>query len=142
MHLAVRGLRIIFDGKGNYLYHHDCIRYALNVSTSRLARLRRMVQKQSSCPFLEMSKEHVTRYSDVVLPCDCEMPSSTWLHLQPEGASFTCCYNPTRHGNAGKKSNNAKNEAVLKMFLDFVDSNSSPRSEVMVQPITSIRNSP
>ena len=119
-------LRILFDGKGNYLYHRDCIRYAFKVSTSRLARLRRTVQKQSSCPFLEMPKEQVSRYSDVVLPLDCEVPSSTWLHSQPEGASVTCRYNPTRHGNAGKKSNNAKGEAVLKMFLDFVDSNSSP----------------
>ena len=36
-------LRILFDGKGNYLYHRDCIRYAFKVSTSRLARLRRTV---------------------------------------------------------------------------------------------------
>ncbi len=61
-------LRTVFDGKGNYLYHRDCIRRAFDVGTQRLARLRKVVQEQSSRPFLKVAKEKVCRYSDVVLP--------------------------------------------------------------------------
>ena len=67
-------LRTVFDGKSNYLYHRDCIRCTFDVGTQQLARLRKVVQEQSSHPFLKVSKEKVCRYSDVVLPrsqCQC-----------------------------------------------------------------------
>ena len=67
----------------------------------------------------------MTHYSDVVLPKGCELPASTWLQEQPEEARITC-RNTKRHGNAGKRSHNAKDEGILKQFLKFVDLNSSP----------------
>ena len=54
------------------------------------------------------------------------MAASTWLLSQPEGSIVTCRNDPTYHGNTGKRSNNAKDKAVLNKFLDFVDANSSP----------------
>ena len=119
-------LKTIFDGKGNYLYHRDCIRCAFDVGTQRLARLRKVLQQQSSCPFVKVAKEKIHRYSDVVLPKGYENPASTWLRSQSEGATVTCRNRPELHGNAGKRSNHAKKEAVLMRFLEFVDSNSSP----------------
>ena len=119
-------LKTIFDGKGNYLYHRDCIRRAFDVGTQRLARLRKVVQQQSSRPFVKVAKKKVSRCSDVVLPRGSTEPVSTWLRSQPEGTAVTCRNRPERHGNAGKRSNHAKSEAVLEMFLEFVDSNSTP----------------
>ena len=118
-------LKTMFDGTGHYLYHRDCIQAALDVGSARLARLRKTVQDQSSHPFVHKAREEVTHYSDVVLPKGCELPVSTWLQSQPEGAAVAC-RNTTRHGNAGKRSHNAKNEVILKRFLEFVDLNSSP----------------
>ena len=86
------------------------------------------MQKQHSRPFLQVEKEKVSRYSDVVLPPGCDTAASTWLLSQPENSVVTCRNDPTWHGNAGKKSNNAKKEAVLQKFLEFVDSNSAPNS--------------
>lgn len=119
-------LKTVFDGKGNYLYHRDCIRGAFDVGTQRLACLRKVVQQQSSRPFVKIAKKKVSRYSDVVLPRGCVQPASTWLRSQPEGATITCRNRPEQHGNARKRSNHAKSEAVLKMFLEFVDGNCSP----------------
>ena len=119
-------LKTVFDGKGNYLYHRDCIRGAFDVGTQRLACLRKVVQQQSSRPFVKIAKKNVSRYSDVVLPRGCVEPVSTWLCSQPEGATITCRNRPEHHGNARKRSNHAKSEAVQEMFLEFVDSNSSP----------------
>ena len=119
-------MNTVFDGSGNYIYHRDCIRTAFDVGTARLARIRKVVQEQTSQPLLQVEKEKVLRYSDVVLPQGCAMAASTWLLSQPEGSIVTCRNDPTRHGNAGKKSNNAKDKSVLNKFLDFVDSNSSP----------------
>ena len=73
-----------------------------------------------------MEKEKVLRYSDVVLPQGCAMAASTCLLSQPEESIATCRNDPTCHGNAGKRSNNAKDKSVLNKFLDFVYSNSSP----------------
>jgi len=119
-------MKTVFDGKGNYIYHRDCVRNAFDVGTARLARIRKVVQEQRSQPFLQVEKEKVLRYSDVVLPCGCDTAASTWLLSLPENSVVTCRNDPTRHGNAGKRSNNAKSEAVLQNFLQFVDSNSAP----------------
>lgn len=119
-------LKTVFDAKGNYIYHRDCIRNAFDIGTARLARIRKVVQQQSSQPFLQVEKEKVSRYSDVVLPQGCDMAASTWLLSQPERSIVTCRNDPARHGNAGKRSNNAKSQAVLNKFLEFVDSNSAP----------------
>ena len=129
--MAVLIVHVVYDvlrsmGRRRYwLYHRDCIRAALDVGSARLARLRKTVQDQSSHPFVDMTREEVTHYSDVVLPKGCELPVSTWLQSQPEGAAVAC-RNTTRHSNAGKRSHNAKNEVILKRFLEFVDLNSSP----------------
>ena len=116
---------MVFDGKGNYVYHRECIRHAFGVGTQRLARLRKVVREKSSTPFLELSKE-VHRYSDVVLPKGYEEQASTWLLSQPDGAMVSCQNDPQCHGNAGKQSNHAKSEIILQQFTEFVDCNSSP----------------
>ena len=40
-------LRTMFDGKGNDVYHRNCVRAAYGVSTQRLARLRKAIQTQT-----------------------------------------------------------------------------------------------
>ena len=95
-------LRTVFYGKGNYLYHRYCIRRAFDIGTQRLARRRKVVQEQSSRPFVKLTKEKVCRYSDMVLPSGCEEPVSVWLHSQPTGSTVTCRNKPERHGNARK----------------------------------------
>ena len=102
------------------------IRRAFDVGTQQLARLRKVVQEQSSRPFLKVAKEKVCCYSDVVLPRGGEEPVSMWLRSQQEGGIVICRNKQERHGNAGKRSNHAKSEAVIEKFLNFVDSNSSP----------------
>jgi hypothetical protein len=119
-------LKTVFDGKGNYVYHRECIRHAFGVGTQRLSRLRRVVREKSSTPFLELPKEEVHRYSDIVLPKGCEEQASTWLLSQPDEAVISCRNNPQRHGNAGKRSHHAKSEIVLQRFTEFIDCNSSP----------------
>ena len=114
-------IKTIFDGKGNYLYHRYCVKCAFGVSTSRLTRLRKVVQQQSSFPFVVKAKEHVSRYSDIVLPLDCDVQPSAWLQEQPDGATVVCRNKLTRHGNSCKISHNAKTE-----FIEFVDMNSAP----------------
>ena len=61
-------MKTIFDGSGNYIYHRDCIRSAFDVGTAQLGHIQKVVQEQSSRPFLQVEKEKVLRYSDVVLP--------------------------------------------------------------------------
>ena len=119
-------MNTVFDGRGNYIYHRDCVKNAFGVGVARLARIRKVVQEQRSQPFLQVEKEKVVRLSDVVLPPGCDTATSTWLLSQPEKSVVTCCNDPARHGNAGKRSNNAKSKAVLQKFLEFVDSNSAP----------------
>ena len=102
-------LRTVFDAKGNYIYHRNCIRAAFDVGSARLARLRNTVQDQRSHPFVEKARDEVTHYSDIVLPKGCELPASRWLQSQPETAAVTC-RNVTHHGNAGKRSHNARDE--------------------------------
>ena len=55
-----------------------------------------------SLPFLQVEKEKVSQYSDVVLPQGCDMAASTWLLSQPERSIVTCRNDPTRHGMQGK----------------------------------------
>ena len=57
---------MMFDGKGNYVYHCECIRHAFGVGTQRLFRLRMVVREKSSTPLLELPKEEVNHY--VILP--------------------------------------------------------------------------
>ena len=58
------------------------------------------------------------------MPNDCEQSTEQWLDSLSED-SEECVTHPMRHGNASKKSNNAKSSEVLQMFLQFVDTNSS-----------------
>lgn len=63
--------------------------------------------------------------SDIILPMDCSLTQAEWLDKQPEVSDAVCCNHSERHGNACKKSNNAKSGAVLQKFLDFIDANSA-----------------
>ena len=122
-------LKSIFDAKGNYLYHRDCIKRAFGVSNQRLARLRKCVQREASGRTECINKPDIykhNRVSDVVLPRDCEVSARQWLDTQPGDVPLECrsCYG--RHGNAKKRSHNAKSDTVLEKFLAFVDQNSSP----------------
>ena len=82
-------LKTVFDAKGNYVYHRDCIKSAFSVGSQRLARLRKVLQQQTSRPFVELRKEDVRRYSDLVLSTACEEPASSWLQSQPNKAVVT-----------------------------------------------------
>ena len=76
-------LNTVFDAKGNYMYHHDCIQSAFGVSSQRLASFQKVLPQQASRPFVELRKEDVHHYSDLVLPTACEEPASSWLQSQP-----------------------------------------------------------
>ena len=121
-------IKSVFDGKGNYLYHRDCIRGAFGVGTERLSRLRKCIQVESNDPTEVVSKSDVLshkRCSDIVLPLNCEQQASTWLDLQPEDVPVQCRKRPRLHGNARKKSNHAKSDDMIERFILFVDSNSA-----------------
>ena len=109
-------LKTVFDAKGNYVYHRDCIKSAFGVGSQRLARLRKVLQQQTSRPFVELRKEDVHRYSDLVLSTASEDPASSWLQSQPNKAVVTCCSHPERHGNAGKNQTTQKVRWFVKNF--------------------------
>ena len=115
-------VKSVFDGKGNYLYHRDCIREAFGVSNQRLSRLRKGIQVETNDPTEPVQKHEIVsgkRFSDVVLPRNCEQPARVWLESQPEEVPGQQKH-LSRHGNSRKRSNNAKSEEI---FLQFVDSN-------------------
>ena len=120
-------LQAVFDSNGNYLFHRDCIRATFGVSNQRLSRLRKSIQKQKVQPteFIQQQDLGTSRRIDVVLPSDCERSAKQWLESLPEDAEVECATHPMRHGNACKKSNNAKGDEVLQKFLQFVDTNSA-----------------
>ena len=121
-------VKSVFDGKGNYVYHRDCIRAAFGVSNQRLSRLRKSVQIETNSPTELVKKQEIfsrKRFSDVVLPRNCEKPARMWLDSQPEDVPVQCKKHPRHHGNARKKSNHAKSDDVMERFLLFVDRNSA-----------------
>ena len=69
-------VKSVFDGKGNYVYHRDCICGAYGVSQS-LSRLRKGIEIETSDPTELVQKEILSckRFSDVVLPRNCEQPA-------------------------------------------------------------------
>ena len=98
-------LKVAFDGKGNDVYHRDCIRAAYGVSTQRLARLRKAVQVQASESVEFLPKQSVAqrqRLSDVVLPRHCDQATSRWLESQFKDALIPCQKQQMCHGNARK----------------------------------------
>lgn len=122
-------LKSVFDAKGNYLYHRNCIRSAFGISNQRLSRLRKCVQAESSGPTEYITKQDIlkrNRMSDVLLPHGCDQMTKHWLDKQPDDVPIECRSHPGRHGNAKKQSNHAKPNDILERFLDFVDKNSAP----------------
>jgi len=121
-------LQSVFDSNGNYLFHRDCICAAFGISKSTPRRLRKSIQKQNEQPTEIIQKQDLSirrRINDVVLPSDCEHSTNDWLESLPEEAEVECVTHPARHGNACKKSNNAKSNEVLQKFFQFVDKNSA-----------------
>ena len=121
-------MKTVFDGTGNYIYHRNCVHGAFSVGAQRLARLRKAVDVQTSEPIEYVAKESIAqtgRLSDVVMPIHCEQTARAWVESQPDLAQIPCRKQPTRHGNARKRSNHSKSNAVLQQFLDFVDKNSA-----------------
>ena len=121
-------VKSVFDGKGNYLYHRNCIREVFGISNQRLSRLRKSVQTESGDPVELVCKQTVyesNRLSDVVLPHGYEEPARVYLESQPTDATVSCRKHPRRHGNARKQSNHAKSGSVQEHFLLFVDNNSA-----------------
>ena len=62
----------------NYLYHCDCIRGAFGVSNQCLSQLRKATQIETSDPTELVQKQEILshkRFSDVVLPRNCEQPA-------------------------------------------------------------------
>ena len=121
-------VKSVFDGKGNYLYHRDCIRGVFGVSNQRLSRLRKAIQIETSDPTELVQKQEILshkRFTDVVLPRNCEQPAPKWLDSQPEDVPVQCKKHPRHHGNARKRSNRAKSDDIMERFLLFVYSNSA-----------------
>ena len=90
-------VKSVFDGKGNYLYHCDCIRGAFGVSNQRLSRLRKAIQIETSDPTELVQKQEILsrkRFSDVVLPRNCEQPARKWLDSQPKDVPVQCKKHP------------------------------------------------
>ena len=48
-------VKSVFDGKGNCVYHRDCIRGAYGVSNQRLSRLRKGIRTETSDPTYQAS---------------------------------------------------------------------------------------
>ena len=48
-------VKSVFDGKGNCVYHRDCIRGAYGVSNQRLSRLRKGIRTKTSDPTYQAS---------------------------------------------------------------------------------------
>lgn len=121
-------LQSMFDSAGNYLFHRDCIRATFGVSNQRLVRLGKSIQSQKSLPTETVKKSDINfrNLSDVVLPRDCDEPVEEWLKSLPDDAEIEYRKHPERHGNACKKSNNAKSDEILQKFLKFIDGNSAP----------------
>lgn len=117
----------VFDSNGNYLFHQDCIRAAFGISNQRLARLKKSIQTQKAHPteFIRKQDLDTRRHVDVVMPTTSEQSTKQWLESLPEDSEVECVARPMRHGNACKKSNNAKSEEVLQKFFQFVDTNSA-----------------
>ena len=98
------------------------------MSTERLSRLRKCIQVESNDPtevVLKSDVESHKRYSDVVLPLNCEQRTRTWLDSQPEDVPVRCRKCPRQHRNARKKCNRAKSDDIMERYLLFVDSNSA-----------------
>ena len=122
-------VKSVFDAKGNYLYHRDCICLVFGVSNQRLSRLRKCIQAEISGPTEHVYKQDIykhNRMSDVVLPPGCDQLTKFWLETQPDDVPLECKKHPGRHKNARKPSNHAKSDAILERFLAFVDKNSAP----------------
>ena len=111
----------VFDGKGNYIHHCNCVHAALSIGTQQLARLRKAVQVQTSEPIVKEIIAQTERLSDVVMPTHCEQTARAWVESQPDIAQIPCRKQPTHHGNA---TNHSKSNAVLQNLGDFVDKNS------------------
>ena len=90
-------MKSVFDAKGNYIYHRNCIKSAFGVGTARLARLRCVVQQQNQQHLVRVEKERVTRFSDVVVPMDCSKSAGAWLQSQPDGSIVSCRNHPAMH---------------------------------------------
>ena len=122
-------LTTIFDAKGNFLYHRDCVREVFGVGSQRLSRLHKIAQKQVTRPFELISKVTIIqagRISDVMLPADYEKSAKALLSSVTDETMLPCQSRPARHGNSRKPSNHAKDDHFLQKFLLFVDTNSTP----------------
>ena len=98
------------------------------MSNQRLSRLRKAIQIETSDPTELVQKQEILshkRFSDVVLPRNCEQPARKWLDSQPEDVPVQCKKHPRHHGNARKRSNCAKSDDIMERFLLFVGSNSA-----------------
>ena len=120
-------LQLVFDSNGNYLFHRDCVCAAFGVNNQLFAWLRKSTQKQKAQPteFIWKQDLDAHRHVDIVMPNNFEQSAEQQLDSLPENSEVECVTHPMRHGNASKKSNNAKSSEVLQMFLQFVDTYSS-----------------
>ena len=89
-------VKFVFDGKRNYVYHRDCIRGAFGVS-QRLSQLRKGIEIETSDPTEIVQKQEILshkRFSDAVLPRNCEQPAGMWLDSQHEDVPVQCNRHP------------------------------------------------
>ena len=125
-------LTTIFDAKGNFLYHRDCVREVFGVGSQRLSRLHKISQSQTTRPFELISKATIMRthhVSDIMLPANYEKSAKVLLLSITDETMLPCQIHPVRHGNSWKPSNHAKDDNLLQKLLLFIDTNSTPNGK-------------
>lgn len=119
-------LAACFDINGNYIYHRKCICKILKVNKKRLTRIHSIAIRLANQDVEVMHKNKVPdeRIKDVVLPegLNPEDALEWWASL-PSTADVTLRPDTNTHKLQNCRSNNAKKEETLKIFLDFIDCN-------------------
>ena len=121
----------IFDAMRNYLFCHDCVQKALDVSKQCLSRQRQVQHRLFQQPEREMTKKEVddqSLTSFVIMPLGIELCFALWWKDLPIDHKVAVRYPYEKHGLAGRVSNNAKADAK-RAFLEFVDTNRNPMVE-------------
>ena len=72
-------VKSVFDGKGNYVYHRDCIHAAFGVSNQCLSRLRKSVQIETNSPTELVNKQEIFLRKVSLMLCSLET-----VNNQPE----------------------------------------------------------
>ena len=118
----------VFDSLGNYIFCSRCVHHDLGVSYQRLSTQTSIKRRKSSEPIRSMTKSEVEeeRLGEwLVMPPESEMSFIAWWKQLLNDSTVSVRYPHHHHGNNGKHSHAAKEEAKSD-FLTFIDINSQP----------------